>query len=96
MSVPSALSARVNGISAAVIRLRRRTVIRSEPQPVGDRIDQPLAHKAALVAAGCAVGRRRGLVGQTEMAGHAIGRDAVGAGSMAIVISGTRAPWVRT
>ena len=61
-------SGRLNGISAAVIRLRRRTVDPVEAEPVGDRVEQPLAHEGALVASGRAIGRGRRLVGQPEMA----------------------------
>ena len=45
-----------------------------------DRVDQPFAHERGLVAAGRAVGRRRRLVGQPEMADGAVGRHAVGPG----------------
>ena len=45
-----------------------------------DRVDQPFAHERRLVAAGRAIGRRRRLVGQAEMADGAVGRHAVGPG----------------
>ena len=51
-----------------------------EIEPVGDRVDQPFAHKAPLKPPGRAIGRRRRLVGQAEMAHRAIGRDPVGTG----------------
>ena len=45
-----------------------------------DRVDQPFAHERRLVAAGRAIGRRRRLVGQAEMADGAVGRHAIGPG----------------
>jgi hypothetical protein len=42
-----------------------------------DRIDQPLAYERGLVAAGGAVGGRRGLVGQAKVTDGAIGRDPI-------------------
>ena len=51
---------------------------RVDPELGGDCVQQPLAHKGALVAARRAIGRRRGLVGQPDMPGDAIGRDPIG------------------
>ena len=86
-----------NGISAAVIRLRRRTVIRSRPSRSATASISRSRTKRALVPAGRAVGRRRRLVGQPEMADGAIGRDAVRPGQhRRSSFPATRAPWVRT
>ena len=49
----------------------------------GDGVDQPLAHEGGLVAAGRAIGRRRRLVGEAEMADRAVGRHPIGAGQNA-------------
>ncbi len=48
-----------------------------EAEPVGDGVDEPLTHKAALKPAGRPIGRRRRLVGQPKMPDAAVGRDAV-------------------
>ena len=45
-----------------------------------DRVHQALAHERAFVAAGRAIGAARRLVGQADVADHAIGRHAIGAG----------------
>ncbi len=48
-----------------------------EAEPVGDRVDQPLAHESTLEPARRAVGRGRRLVGQAKPADRSVGRDAV-------------------
>ena len=48
---------------------------RVEPEPVGDRVDEPLAHKTRLETAGRAIGAARRLVGQPHMADRTVGRD---------------------
>ncbi len=60
-----------NGISAAAIRLRRRTSIGSSPSRSATASISRSRTKLPLVAAGRAVGRRRRLVGQAEMADRA-------------------------
>ena len=51
-----------------------------KPEPVGDRIDQPLAHEAAFETTRRPIGRRRRLVGQAKPADRAIGRNPIRAG----------------
>ena len=48
-----------------------------EAKPVGDRVDEPLAHEGALEPSRRSIGCRGRLVGQAEVADAAIGRDAV-------------------
>src|SRR4029077_7435639 len=50
---------------------------RVEAEAVGDRIEQSLAHEAALETAGGAVGAAWRLVGQPHMADRAVGWDDV-------------------
>ena len=76
--MPSVSSGRAYGISCLAIRLRRRTSTRIRIEPVGDGVEQPLAHEGALEPAGRAVGSARRLVGQPDMRIGAIGWNAIG------------------
>ena len=56
---------------------------RIEPEPVGDHVDEPLAHKARLETSRCAIGTARRLVGKPHVADERYAGIRYGPGSIA-------------